>query len=216
MKRMIVWGSVLVLTHGIAYLIGDYSSMKNVMSVRSSYGRFVGNPQSEWLDNRDMRLLTDFIYIDPNENAWLAPEGSVVNGASIPKVFWSMVGAPFTGQYRNASIVHDVACVQRQSTHEEVHRMFFDACMAGGMREPDAKMLYWAVSRFGPRWHTEMRTRTAVYTTGDPDSEPREYSTNTEVVVVDDVAEPTQADLEWAKQFFEDNDPPIEAIPSLF
>jgi hypothetical protein len=80
----------------------------------STKGTFSGNPQTEWLsetgDDRRMKLLQDFWYDDPQGRRWLAAAGSVVDGASIPAPLWSTVGSPYTGDYRRASIVHDVAC----------------------------------------------------------------------------------------------------------
>ena len=79
------------------------------------YGKFSGNPKTEWLTDsaeadRDMKLLEDFWYEDPKGRTWEAPSGSVVNGASVPRDLWAIVGTPYTGDYRKASIVHDVAC----------------------------------------------------------------------------------------------------------
>ena len=80
------------------------------------------------------------------------PAGSVVDGASIPQVFWSLVGGPFEGEYRNASVVHDVACDRKSEPWEAVHLMFYNACRCGGVGEKKAKLLYWAVYLGGPRW----------------------------------------------------------------
>lgn len=35
-----------------------------------------------------------------------APAGTISNGASIPKAFWSIVGSPFD-EYLNESVIHD-------------------------------------------------------------------------------------------------------------
>ena len=57
-----------------------------------------------------MRLLRDFQYIDPSGTTWTAPANSTIDGASIPQIFWSIIGGPFEGEYRDASIVHDTEC----------------------------------------------------------------------------------------------------------
>jgi Protein of unknown function (DUF1353) len=117
------------------------------------FGHFVGTVKTEWIEpNRKMRLLDDFAYVDSAGVEWKAPKDSVVNGASIPQVLWSVVGSPYTGEYRNASVVHDVACAKRDKPWEEVHRMFYQACRAGGVGEQKAKLMYAAVYHFGPRW----------------------------------------------------------------
>jgi hypothetical protein len=117
------------------------------------FGRFVGTVKTEWIDpDREMKLLEDFAYVDRTGVAWMAPAGSLIDGASIPRVLWTVVGSPFTGSYRNASVVHDVACTERVKPWQEVHRMFHDACRCGGSGEVQAKILFAAVYHFGPRW----------------------------------------------------------------
>lgn len=116
-------------------------------------GRFVGSVKTEWIEaDRRMRLLEDFAYIDSKGVTWTAPKGSIVDGASIPRPLWTVVGSPFTGEYRNASVVHDTACDTRARPWKDVHRMFYEASRSGGVGEEKAKVLYAAVYHFGPRW----------------------------------------------------------------
>jgi hypothetical protein len=110
-------------------------------------GTFSGNPKTEWLvdtgkEDRDMLLLEDFWYIDPDGRKWEAPNGSVINGASIPRPLWSTVGSPYTDDYRRASIVHDVACHDPAILRKDADKMFYFACMAGGCTKGQAKILY--------------------------------------------------------------------------
>ena len=121
----------------------------------TAYGKFSGNVASEWLDNGQMRLLEAFSYQDPRGKLWLAPKGSIVNGASIPSQFWGVVGGPFSGNYRKASVIHDVACVKRKRPWPMVHRAFYTAMRAGGVPSTRAKIMYAAVRFFGPRWKTD-------------------------------------------------------------
>lgn len=114
-----------------------------------SDGAFSANPKTEWMSDvgadRNMRMLEDFWYDDPVGRRWKAPKGSVVNGASIPEALWSAVGSPYTGDYRRASIVHDVACDSPGVKREEADAMFYSACLAGGCSKAQAKMLYLGV-----------------------------------------------------------------------
>jgi hypothetical protein len=109
-------------------------------------GSFSGNPKTEWLTevgvDRTMALLEDFWYDDPDGRRWTAPKASVVNGASIPAPLWSSVGSPYTGEYRRASIVHDVACDDPTVDRKEADRMFYFACLAGGCTRAQARLLY--------------------------------------------------------------------------
>jgi uncharacterized protein DUF1353 len=119
-----------------------------------TFGKYIGTVQTEWLDNDDrrMRLLAPFAYVDPNGITWTAPKGWVIDGASIPVFAWSVIGGPFNGKYRDASVIHDVACDQKLQPWESVHEAFFNAMMASGVEPWRAKVMYAAVYHFGPRW----------------------------------------------------------------
>jgi hypothetical protein len=109
-------------------------------------GSFSGNPKTEWLsqhgDDREMRLLEAFWYIDPQGRRWDVPADSIVNGASIPRTLWSSVGSPYTGDYRRASVIHDVAVRTAGVVRSEADTMFYFACLAGGCALLEAKLLY--------------------------------------------------------------------------
>jgi hypothetical protein len=117
--------------------------------------QFSGQPTTRWLTepraDRNMVTLEDFWFIDSAGKKWDAPANSKVDGASIPRFLWSIVGSPYTGDYRRASIVHDVACERatgQEAARREADRMFFEACRAGGCSKWDATILYIGV-RFG-------------------------------------------------------------------
>lgn len=122
---------------------------------------FEGEVRTLWLvegevgddaPDRRMQLLEDFAFVDPNGVRWVAPAGSKVDGASIPRMLWSVAGDPFIGQYRRASVLHDVACDDRTRPSKVVHRMFYDAMIADGTSEAQAVEFYTAVRLFGPHW----------------------------------------------------------------
>jgi hypothetical protein len=120
------------------------------------YGKFIGDVQTQWLDDgRRMKLLSSLTYLDPQGERWIAPEGSVVDGASIPQFAWSVIGGPFEGKYRKASVIHDVACVEKRRPWELVHETFYQGMRASGVNETRAKIMYAAVYHFGPRWVTQ-------------------------------------------------------------
>jgi hypothetical protein len=125
-----------------------------------SFGRFVGNVVAEWLDDgRKMKLVVPFVYVDPDEAEWLAPAGSVVDGASIPRLAWSLIGGPFEGKYRNASVIHDVACDQKRRPWEAVHEAFYYAMRASDVGVVKALTMYAAVYHYGPRWDTQVQLK---------------------------------------------------------
>jgi Protein of unknown function (DUF1353). len=126
-------------------------------SPTKEWGEFLGSPPKVELleDGRSIRLLADFTYVDARQKVWLAKKEAVANGASIPRVFWSVTGGPLEGQYRDASIIHDEACRERLDSSGDVHLAFYEACRCSGVPEKQAKILYMAVYHFGPQWEVE-------------------------------------------------------------
>jgi hypothetical protein len=127
-----------------------------VLHMRENAGppnTFSGRVVTDWLaDGRRMRLLEEFAYFDDAGRRWNAPKGSIVDGASIPRVAWSFIGGPFEGPYRDASVIHDVACQLRLAPWLLVHEVFYSAMLASKVPVLKAKIMYGAVYHFGPRW----------------------------------------------------------------
>lgn len=133
---------------------------------QNNFGKYIGEIVAQWgPDGRSMTLTQPLRYIDPKNVDWVAPEGSTVDGASIPKIAWSIIGGPFEGKYRAASVIHDVACVEQNRPWKDVHYTFYTAMRASKVPESKAKVMYAAVYHFGPRWPTPTQVRYATSTT---------------------------------------------------
>ena len=105
---------------------------------------FEGNVDTRWLvhggADREMELLSAFAFVDSTGYRWAAHPGEKIDGASIPDQVWStVVGTPFIGDYRRASVVHDVACERHERTSREAHRMFYEAMLAERYRRRRAR-----------------------------------------------------------------------------
>lgn len=115
--------------------------------------QFIGTPLTLWEGDRNMKLMEDFGFTDSSGKTWLAPKGSFLNGATIPKPLWSIVGCPYVGPYRYASIVHDYFVGEGTNpepiSYEErraADRMFYEACIYGGCTKRFAGILYIGVT----------------------------------------------------------------------
>jgi hypothetical protein len=142
----------------------------------SKYGEFSSDEAlTAWLKetgpDRCMRLLAEFWFDDPKGKRWEVPEGyDKMDGASIPRALWSLIGSPYTGDYRRASIVHDYACDQAggdAATRAAADRMFYYACREGGCSWAFAVVLYIGV-RIGA-WTNLVETWRSVRTSKDDD-----------------------------------------------
>ena len=113
------------------------------------FGRLILQPLP---DGRLMRVVEPFGFEERSSRRWPVPVDTKVDGASIPQALWSLIGGPFEGKYRDASVVHDYYCDVRTEPWEAVHRVFYNAMRASGASEARAKLMYAAVRFAGPRW----------------------------------------------------------------
>lgn len=164
----------------------------------NEWGKFEGAVQTEWLeDGRNMRILSDFAFIDATGKRWPCPKDWKVDGASIPRPLWSIVGGPFEGNYRKASVIHDYACDTRTEKYRDVHRAFYNACRCAGVNETHAKLLYYGVLTGGPQWRDP----------GSPDLGPSGGAAY--------VPELTEDNLRAMEEFFEKDNPSLEEIEHM-
>lgn len=159
--------------------------MSTQAEVENRFGAFIGTPVTEWLidprkPDRMMALKADIAFRDKKQNrVWSAAAGQAVDGASIPRALWTLIGSPFSGDYRRASIVHDIACYEFPREGPErraADRMFYSACRVGGCSALEAYYLYVGV-RIGSLSTTTHRWR------GTPVDGPRTRETTSEVFV---------------------------------
>lgn len=124
----------------------------------NTWGYYSGPIDTRWdADGRTMTLLNELRYTDPQGVVWIAPAGSEIDGASIPRALWSFMGGPFEGKYRNASVLHDVAYDQKTRPPRETDRMFYTAMRCSGVGELEAKTMYYSLLRFGRHWRFSIK-----------------------------------------------------------
>lgn len=123
-------------------------------SASAQAGQFEALPiEAAWGgDGHTMKVLKPFAFIDKGTVRWSVPSGTETDGASIPKSFWTIMGGPFEGSYRDAAVVHDRYCDTRTRRWQDTHAMFYEAMLASGVAATRAWLMYKAVERFGPRW----------------------------------------------------------------
>jgi Protein of unknown function (DUF1353) len=145
----------------------ELSAAAQIVPGATKWGHFTGEPVTKWNpDGRTMTLLTELRYTDPNGEVWVAPVGSQVDGASIPRYLWSIMGGPFEGKYRNASVLHDVAYGERKRPWQDCDRMFYNAMRCSGVSAMEAKTMYYALYRFGNHWKFPIKRAKAVKVSG--------------------------------------------------
>jgi len=139
------------------FLIILASLIFSLSAAKAQIDTFSGSFVFEWINDqsgadRDMVIQEPVSYVDPTGKEWPVPKGARINGASIPPLFYQLIGPPFVGNYRRASVVHDHYCDIKTEGWRATHRMFRDACLAGGVGAKKAQLMFAAVYAAGPRW----------------------------------------------------------------
>ena len=163
---------------------------------QENFGAFQGELIVKALPGgRNLELTHPFSFIDQKGKLWAVPAGTVVDGASIPEPFWSVIGGPFEDKYREASVIHDHYCDRKTETWENVHLVFYNGMRAGGVGSVKAKIMYAAVYNFGPRWLEVNATEAGPLISGQP-------------ILLNEAKEAIL-------RFITENDPSIEEIQAL-
>ncbi len=167
------------------------------------WGYYSGAPVTRWNpDGRNMTLLTELRYTDPQGQVWIAPPGSVVDGASLPRSLWSIMGGPFEGKYRNASVLHDVSYDEHNRPWQECDRMFYNAMRCSGVGAVEAGTMYYALYKFGHHWKFEVKKARPV----DKNKKTARSEKIPRAIPVD------QADLDATRTWIRGNEPSLEQI----
>ncbi len=119
------------------------------------HGSFQGRVVVEWLDDPfvpTMRLIEPFAYQQASGEAWKVPQGHVIKGRGMPPLFRHLIGQPFYGGFRKASIIYDHATQEMRQPWDHAQRMFLEASMVEGVHESEAKAMYLLLRAQGSRW----------------------------------------------------------------
>src|SRR5947207_7626749 len=190
--------SIIIIASLLFGCAGDKTPawIRGASKTSSKWGHYSGYVEARWEnDGRTMTLLSELRYTDPTGAVWIAPAGSVVDGASIPRSLWTLMGGPFEGKYRNASVLHDVSYDQHTKPHEVCDQMFYNAMRCSGVSAVNAGTMYYALRRFGHHWKA-------------PKAEP--VKVGEEIVAR---AEPVnQGDISATRDWIRNSDPSLQQI----
>lgn len=164
-------------------------------SKNEGWGYYSNSVKAEWVGDRNMKILEDCAYTEASGKEWKAKTGTIVDGASIPKSFWSIIGSPLTGAYRNASVFHDVGCIERNESWQSVHSMFYKGMRCSGVPANKAKVMFAAVWYYGPRW-----------------DKPIPLLKHIKTQELEESKEPTKKEIQDIKDWVKKYDPSIQEI----
>lgn len=81
---------------------------------------------------------------------YIIPEGFIFDGASIPRIAWSLLGVtPYEPDIILASLVHDWFYTTHEIKREFADKVFHDVCIQNGISKTKAVLMYNCLHMFG-------------------------------------------------------------------
>ena len=95
------------------------------------------------------RLLLENIAVTVDNKLITAKAGFKFDGASIPKVFWSIIGSPYTGNYQVPALIHDLLYSTEYFDRKTCDEIFLKLMEMYGVNCLKRYTMYWAVRAGG-------------------------------------------------------------------
>jgi hypothetical protein len=84
-------------------------------------------------------------------HTFTVPTGFISDGASIPRILWTLVGHPFDRRWRKESVLHDwfYRTTDHGVSRKMADKIFYDSLRDGGLRRTKAWLMYLGVRAGG-------------------------------------------------------------------
>lgn len=122
---------------------------------------FSGKTILERIDSDVYKLKSSLTYENDQYKVTIK-SGLLTDGASIPKVLWSIIGCPMNGKYVGSALIHDGLYASHALSKEESDLLFLDMMKDNGVTEWRRTLMYYAVKFFGS---SAYNSKTADYIT---------------------------------------------------
>jgi hypothetical protein len=112
-------------------------------------GYFVGELVLKRDGSKHWETAEDLLYVTNAARRINVPKGFETDGASIPRLFWPIVGHPLNGKHARAATVHDYLYFTGEGSKESADRIFLEAMKTDGVSKLRRNIMYYAVKWFG-------------------------------------------------------------------
>lgn len=102
----------------------------------------------KFVDSSRFELIESIAYVN-SELEITVKAGFISDMASIPKMFWGIIGSPFEGKYRKAALIHDGLYGSHWLTKKESDALFLEMMKVNGVSWLKRYTMYYAVKWFG-------------------------------------------------------------------
>lgn len=103
----------------------------------------------------DVFMLTEPLVYKNSKYIIKVYPGFDFDGASIPKIFWSIIGSPMFGKHVRAACLHDALYASKLLSREDCDKLFLEAMETEGVNWLTRKLMYRAVRLAGASAYDE-------------------------------------------------------------
>jgi hypothetical protein len=124
------------------------SDMKNIEFSQPKVKPLLGKK-----GKKDKYILLEDLHFKVEGEWKVVPEGFSSDGASIPRLFWSLIGSPFSPRFLKASIIHDYL-YNRGYDRKKADKKFKELLEVSDVKSWRIYLMYHSVRMFGGvcRW----------------------------------------------------------------
>lgn len=115
-------------------------------------GRFTTRPPIEPLAMDQWGFTEPLVWVQDDGLTLTVPVGFLMNGASIPRMLWAVIGHPLETEFVYPAGLHDWECTTCKTRSPIVHQRFRAALKAEGVPAVRRWAMWAAVRLFGPRF----------------------------------------------------------------
>ncbi len=99
--------------------------------------------RGEYVGKGQWKLIAPFVYRNTT-----VPVDFIIDGASIPKIAWSIIGSPWSGKYALATVPHDYGYHTLSKPREEIDKDFIEGMRILGVSLWKRRIMYRMVRMF--------------------------------------------------------------------
>lgn len=108
---------------------------------------FSGKTILERIDSVNYKLKSSLSFENDTFKVTIK-DGLLTDGASIPKIFWSIIGCPLNGKYVGSALIHDGLYGSHKLSKQMSDKLFLDMMKHNGVGKIRRTLMYLAV-KFG-------------------------------------------------------------------
>jgi len=91
-----------------------------------------------------------YVYVDGKKNKTITvPRGFLIDGASIPRTMWRLIGSPFLPMFQKAATVHDYLYTHHKVSRKKADQIFREILKDNTVSKVKAGVMYAAVRTGG-------------------------------------------------------------------